>query len=289
MKKLIVFILALGILASYAAADDEPIGISAGLEFGVSNVNEANGGDMWPYIMPMLIYDNSFLDGGLDVYAEADYTFGIIKEPDENVNWQSLYVDLMLGYNLSLGSASDLSFILENEFDEIVISPNYEGENSLTGIFTPAVKFKQGLDIGSLSAKIGVPVTYVQYSKDADTAIWLDLTLGWKSNFGMGIQARICNLLSPSDNAGYLGLETIVSYETEPLYFQIKILIPKENDGVIITPRYGDLFGKGVIITPRFEYSFKDFIFYVKSKFTDIGVDGRNVSISPALGFTYSF
>jgi len=294
MKRFIIFFLALGLSAGFIYADDEEeettsIGLSAWLEFGIVDINKADDREMWPYLMQVLTYDNSFFDGALDIYAEADYTAGLVKEPDEDVNWNSLYVDLFAGYNFSFGGASTLSFMLENEFEEIVFTPVYDGENAITGIVTPAVKFNQKFSFGGIYAQIGLPVTYTQYNKDADVTTWLDFKLGWKSNFGLGIYAKIYNQLSPDDNAGYLGLESIVSYGTGPVYFQVKLLFPHDFDGLDITPRYGDFFNHGVIITPRFEYYFKSFTFYAKCKIANIGVDGENIRISPALGVIYSF
>ena len=280
MKKCIFLFLVMCMSAGFAAAEDEGIGLSVGLEFGVENVNKANSGEMNPYLMPMLIYENSFLDDTLDVYAELDYTFGFTKEPDDNkdeVNPQSIYLDLMVGYNLNLGDTSVLSFILENEFDKLIISPRYNESSALTGIFTPAVKFNQKLDIGDLYAQIGAPVTYSQYDKDADTAIGLDFTIGWNSAFGLGIEAKFCTLLIPGDDAGYTGIETIVSYETELIHIEVETIIPKEINN------------EGVKVTPEFDYFFKNFTFYVKCEFTGIGASEGNAVISPALGIKYSF
>jgi len=281
MKKFFVLLFVLALTAGFAAAeDDEGIGLSAGLEFGVGNVSKADDGDMNPYLMPMLIYENSFLDETLDVYAELDYTFGFAKEPNDDgdeVNPQSLYFDFSLAYNLGLGGASTLSFILENEFDEITISPQYRETNALTGIFTPAVKFNQELDIGDLFAQIGAPITYIQYDKDADTETGLDFTLGWNSAFGLGIEAKVCTLIVPGDDAGYQGIEAIISYETETIYIEVETIIPRETGG------------DGVTVTPEFDYFFNNFTFYVKCECAGIGVDGGSISITPALGVKYRF
>ncbi|GBU29361.1 hypothetical protein R84B8_02925 [Treponema sp. R8-4-B8] len=279
MKRFFIAILVMALLASFAAAEDEEgIGLSVGLEFGIGNVNMANDEEMSPYLMPILIYENSFLDDALDVYAEVDYTFGFTKEPNDDgdeVNPQSMYVDLMIGYNLGLGDASTLSFILENEFDEIIIAPKIEEGNALTGIFTPAIKFNREFDFGDIYAQIGAPITY--YDKNTDASIGLDFTLGWNSSFGLGIEAKVCTLIVPNDDAGYTGVEAIISYATEPIYAEIEIIIPKEIDN------------EGVKITPEFDYSFKNFTFYVKCVFDGIGVKDGNVTISPALGVKYSF
>jgi len=274
MKKIIVLFLILCVVAGFAAADDEGIGLSVGLEFRAENASKANDGDVSTYLMPMIIYENSFLDGALDLSAELDYNFGLTKEDDTNP--QYLYVDLSVGYNISIGEKSTLSIILENEFDPIIVAPKIEEGNSLIGIFTPAVKFNQSLDIGDLYAQIGAPINYIQFYKDADTVIGLDFTLGWNSSFGLGIEAKICSLLSPSEASGYTGLDLTVSYEAESIYFEVETLIPNEIDI------------EGITITPEFDYSFKNFTFYIKSEFAGIGTDG-DVVISPALGIKYSF
>jgi hypothetical protein len=280
MKKFLVSLLVLALSAGLAAAEEEGIGLTAGLEFGAWNVNKANDADMGPYLMPMVIYENSFMDDALDIYAELDYTFGFSKEPNDDgdeVNPQSIYFDLMVSYNLGLGDTSTLSFILENEFDEFIISPKYDGSNALTGILTPAVKFNQQLDLGDLFVQAGSPITYSQYDKEADTLIGLDFTIGINSVIGLGFQAKIRTLLMPGDYAGYTGLETIVSYENGSVYAEVETIIPKEINV------------EGITITPEFDYSFQKFTFYVKSEFSFIGIEGGNVVISPALGVKYSF
>jgi len=271
-----VFFFVMVLSAAFAAAEDEGIGLSVGLEFGIENVNKANDEDMNPYLMPMLIYENSFLDETLDVYAELDDKLGFTQVPNDDgdeVNPQSMYIDLMIGYNLGLGEASTLSFILENE-DEIIISPRLTNGINLTGIFTPAVKYNHSLNFGDLFAQIGAPITY--YDIAVDTVIGLDLTLGWSSTFGLGIEAKIRTLLSPGDDAGYTGFEAIISYEAESIYAEVQTIIPKEIDF------------EGITITPKFDYSFKNFTFYIKCEFARIGVDG-GLSVTPALGVKYSF
>jgi hypothetical protein len=254
MQKLLVLSLIVSLAVSHAlfADEDEGIGLSAGLEFGIVNIGKANDEERYPYLMPMLIYENSFLDDSLEFYAELDYIFGFTKEPNDEGNEvfpQSLYFDLMVGYNLGLGSASTLSFILENEFDEIIISPRFKESNALTGIFTPAVKFTQSFDFGDLFAQVGVPITYVQYDKDADTEVGIDSTLGWNSSFGLGIEIKVLTLIAPRDISGFNGLEALIGYE----------------------------------------YVFRNFTFYAKCEFTGIGIKGEGMCVSPALGVKYSF
>jgi len=262
MKRFLVFFLVLVLAAGFVAAQD--LGLTAGLEFGLGNVGKAYGGDVEPYLMPMVIYETALLDDALDLYAELDYTIGL----NEDVP-MSLYFDLSLGYNLGLGDASTLTFILENEFDELYISP----DSGLVGIFTPAVKFNQAFDFGDLYAQIGLPITYI---KDFDTAVGLDFTVGWGSAFGLGLEAIIRNMIAPSDGAGYYELEATISYETDPIYFEVNLVFPKET-------------ADGITITPEFEYALGSLTLYAWIEFAGVGGDGGEVIVTPALGVKYSF
>jgi hypothetical protein len=270
MKRFLVFFLVLVLGAGFAAAQD--IGLTVGLEFGLEDV----GGDMAPYLMPMLIYENAFIDDALDVYAELDYTLGFGKaynEDGDEVLPQSLYIDLSVGYNLSLGDASTLSFILENEFDTIEISPS----DFITGIFTPAIKFNQGFDFGDIYAQVGLPVIYYPNVKDADAGLGLDFTLGWGSSFGLGIEVILSMMFAPEDDAGYSGLEATFSYEADSLYCELNAVFSS------------DIKAEGITITPEFDYSFGSLTAYLFIEFAGIGSDGGEVSITPALGVKYSF
>ena len=273
MKRFLVFFLVLVLGAGFAAAQD--IGLTVGLEFGLGNVGKADDGDVEPYLMPMVIYENAFLDDALDLYAEFDYTLGFTKVPNEDgdeVLPQEMYIDLSVGYNLSLGDASTLSFILENEFDAIEISPS----DFILGRFTPAIKFNQGFDFGDVYAQVGLPITYFPNINDAEALTGLDFTIGWGSSFGLGIEAIIYTHLAPGD-ADYLGFETTVSYEADSLYCELNAYFPS------------DIKAEGITITPEFDYSFDSLTAYLFIEFSGIGVDGGDVFITPALGIKYSF
>ena len=134
MKKFLAFFLVMSLAVSFAAAEDEDnegVGLSVGLEFGFEDIGDE---ERVPYLMPLLVYEKSFFDDALDLFAEIEYTVGFTGESELE---QSLALDFMAGYNLKLGDANTLSLILQNEFDEMAISPGF----SLDGIFTPAVKF----------------------------------------------------------------------------------------------------------------------------------------------------
>jgi len=285
MKNLVICFLVFFLAVSFVITADEVegTGFSVGLEFGIENINKAYDGDMGPYLMPMLIYDNSLLNGALDVYAELDYTFGLKREPNSNnkkVFPQSLYFDFLFGYNIGFSSVSTLSIIMENEFDELILSPRDSGSNNIRGVFTPAVKYNHVLDFGDLYFMFGSPITYIDYDKGAKTRVGLDFTIGWYGNFGLGVEAKALMQFLPAkkaEGAGYQGLEALVYYEFAPMYVEVLTEISK------------DIKNEGIIITPEFEYSFNNFTLYTKCKLTGIGIDGGKIVISPAVGIMLSF
>jgi len=258
MKKVFVVLLSLFMTVSFTAFGDEESGLSAGLEFGIANVSSD---ERMPYLMPMIIYEQSFLDEALDIYAELNYTFGFAEELE-----QSLYLDLIVGYNLGLGESSTLSFILQNRFDEITIP-----DGSFAGIFTPAIGFNQELNFGNIFTIFGLPV-YYNNNKDSDTELGLNFTLGWESSFGLGLEFTVLTMISGGYR--YDSLEAIARFETDPIYIEVIAEIPSEID-------------YGITITPLIEYVIGNFSLYAKCEFAGLGAD--KISFSPALGIKYSF
>jgi len=98
-----------------------------------------------------------------------------------------------------------------------------------------------------------------------------------EQHFGLGIEAKVCTLIVPGDDAGFSGVEATITYETETIYIEVETIIPKE------------ISNEGVKVTPEFDYSFKNFTFYVKCELTGIGMSDGDVIISPALGVKYNF
>jgi len=266
MKRMLIVFVVLFMALGFNAAGDDGIGLSVGLEFGLGDIGRAEGAIL-PYLtVPVIIYDTSFVDGSIDLYAELSYTLGFVEKSGDL--FHSLYFDFLFGYNFMFGTGSTISVILENELDSIKLAPDF----SLTGIFTPAVQYKQGLDFGDLYAKIGVPLTY----HDAGgIVVGIDGTIGWTSAFGLGIETVVYSEVSP--NVSYLGFGALLSFETDPVYFELDLYIP------------GDIESEGITITPEFEYYLDNFTFYLSCEFEGIGIPGGTTIITPALGVKYSF
>jgi len=258
MKKVFVVLLSLFMTVSFTAFGDEESSLSAGLEFGIADVSND---EKMPYLMLMIIYEQSFFNEALDVYAELNYTFGFAEELE-----QSLYLDLIIGYNLSLGESSTLSFILQNKFDEITLP-----DGNFEGIFTPAVGFNQELNFGDIFAAAGLPVYYFN-NEDSDIELGLNFTLGWESSFGLELEFTILTMISGAYR--YDSLEAIARFETDPIYIEVIAEFPSEIDYEIT-------------ITPLIEYAIGNFSLYAKCKFAGLGAD--KISFSPALGIKYSF
>jgi len=289
MKKFPVFFLFLALIAGFAAADD--IGLSAGLEFGIIGVNDDPIG---PYLDVIVGYENSFLDEALDISASLLYDFDLTKDadPDGKIP-QFMSLDFVASYHLGVGDSSTLSLILEDQNDFILVP---KVNDAVLGIIKPGIGFNQGLDIGDLYAQLDFPILYAYYGLEKNhTYSGLDITLGWASAFGLGLEAGGHVLLSPSDKfgnetlSGFTGLSFTASYESGPIYADIAATFTLKNKEFAPYSYFDTLAGSGVSITPSFSYSF-DFglTAYVYCIFDGIGLDG-DVGITPAIGFTYSF
>jgi len=294
MRKFLTLVIALSLIAGFAMAEDEGIGLTPVLEFGIWNMNKPNDADdVEPYIMPGISYDNSFLDGALDLYTELDYYFGLNKPNGADKIYQELYFDLYLGYNLKLGENSTLTFCLENEND-VVITPVDDGlsvSDQHFGQIRPGIMFNQNVtDVGDLYAKVDIPIRYTQYWGDTNYPVGLDVTLGWGSTFGLGFKAKLYTLLVSDDDydTGFTGVDLTPSFETGPIYVAVNMRIAKENDWKS-SLFDGSSLKSGFAIIPQFQYSFDSGLsVYANCAIGSITGPG-DVRISPALGVTYSF
>ena len=274
MKKLLVLFLVLAITAGHIAAQDEDIGLSLGLEFGIENVNKANEEERYPYIAPMLVFDRSFLNNFLDIYTELDYFFFFKKDEVDKVYPQLLYFDLSLGFNLGLTDTSTLSIILENENEYFLIVPRIKGANNVYGIIKPGVKYSQMLHIGDIYSQIDLPIQYISYNKDDEFWMGLDLTFGMYTDIGFGLKTT--GHLSFKPEFDYYGLDVILSYENDFIYGELEINTPKK-------------FSDGITATPEINFFFIGFTLYANCMFEGIGNKDSKIVISPAAGLKFSF
>ena len=275
MKKLLVFFCVFALAGGFAAAQD--LGLSVGLELGVENVTKANDGDMVPYVSPMVIYENSLFNGILDIYTELDYTFQLTDIDDKEIT-QDLYFNIGLGFNLSLGKASTLTFLVENE-NELAVFPDAGYEqftDRLTGLVKPGIRFTQDLaDIGGIFAQVDVPVAYFPWNDDP--AVGLEASLGWDSVSGLGFMAKGLMALLPKDDLDFLGVEIVISFENNAFYAELEMDIPKEINL------------DGLTFIPEIEYTFGKLTLYAYCEIDGIGIKDSDIGISPALGVKFNF
>ena len=295
MKKLLVLFFALILAGGFVFAQNGGLGLSVGAEFGIENMNKANDIDeTYPYLMPMIIFENSFLDNSIDLYAELDYTYGFTKETGtdgNDANPQVLYFDLVLGFNLDLGYGSTLSFLVENE-NESIIAPKYDHLNSFGGLLTPGLKFTQETAFGDFYAQADYPFYYRHPYKDADFASGLNFTVGLDNSYGFGIKVQEYNSMTPK-MVWYNGLDLTLSYDTGIIYAEVKAEIGKYFDYADAIKDEVEPDRLGVSIIPELVFSLLGFTAYINCRFDYIGAKvfdkKADVMISPAIGIKYSF
>ncbi|GHV66363.1 hypothetical protein AGMMS49928_00890 [Spirochaetia bacterium] len=254
----------LAIPAGFAAAEengggDEEIGLSAGVELGFGDVaDEAKLG-----ITPNVVYENSF--DALDIFAELDYTIGI----DDPV-MQELYLEVELGYNFEFSGSGVLS-VIANSQNTFYIDPAPEDGFTHLGIVEPGIKYTHTLDIGDLYGQLGFPISYWTGIKD-ESAVDSYVTLGWASNFGLGLELTGNFALNPETD--FAGCGFLVSYEQGIFYGEVECAVDKEF--------------KSLEIKPQVDISPGPWTFTVRAEFYKFdGID--DWAVMPFIGAGYSF
>jgi len=298
MKKILILVLALSLIAGFVMAEDTSIGLTPYLEFGIWSANKPNNDkDTQPYLMPGISYDKSF--GNLDLYAELDYYLGLNKPNGASDLYQELYFDFSLAYNLKLSDASTLTFCLENDND-VNFTPLDDGlsvADQHYGQIRPGVRFNQDItDAGNLYAQVDIPIRYTPYWGDPNHPVGLDITLGMGTAFGVGLKTKIYTLLAydktrvdyDTYDTGYTGIDITPTFEKGPFYMEVNFRIAKES--YYTSSLFdGSSHKSGSAIIPRFQYNFDNGLSaYVDCAFGDITGPG-DVRVSPALGVSYSF
>ena len=269
-RSLLIVLVVLIFVTGFTSAED--LGVTVGVEFTIENIHRDNNSEDYrmPWLGPFVIYENSFLDDALDLYAELSFWFGFFDD-----NPKDLYFNLAAAYNLFLSPVSTLSFLLENEVESYAISPRPDEGSGAISIFKPGLRFTQSLGFGDVYAQALFPITYLNYFSDADTEVALKATLGWESDFGLGFSLTPVFSLSP--DSGYDSLEILATYGTDAIYIEVEVIIPNE---------FSDY---GMTITPEvFFHITGGFGAYLRCEVAGIGAEG-NMILAPAVGVTFSF
>ncbi|MDR2601599.1 MAG: hypothetical protein LBC53_04005 [Spirochaetaceae bacterium] len=245
-------------------------GFTIGIEAGFGDVIDEAAFS----ITPNVVYENSFLNESLDVFAEIDYT-AAFGDPTE----QGLYIEEEIGYNFSLIKNGTLSIILNN-VNEIQLSPKLEDGQTHLGTFEPSLKWTQGLGFGDLWLKVAFPTGYMTGVKDEDASVDLAPTLGWDSAFGLAVELGPDFSIKPEgDLAGY---HATLSYDHQGfVYGQVDLeVVGKEFENVLVTPEIG------VNINALNIYIKADIEMLAENE--EAGLESKT-AFRPAAGVKYSF
>ena len=327
MKKFLILFAVLALAAGFAAADedeyyedeyyededyededyyeDNSLGLTVGLEFGIYNINKRDDRNMQPYLYPSISYWNSFFDGKLALSAALGPYIGFYDvelEDGGSTKYVGLYFDLQLTYNLYLGSASTLSFSLENAIDKLDLNPRrkktYDGANAVNMVsyLYPGIGFNQEVEgLGGFYARAILSIIYLQDWYDR-TPLNLKTSIGWNSEFGLGlwIQEELAlNDLGGRRDPGHTQLSFGLSYWSSLFSADVEVDIPTkfdQNGGITITPsvQFPIPVIEGLSVWLKLEIS------SIGAKSWDWNVTppkeyNSDVGISPSIGINYSF
>lgn len=306
MKKFFVLFIAITMISSFAIADDEGIGLSVGAELVFIDVGSGVFGMKF---VPYIAYENSFGNLDVDVSLKIGFSCKSVSTgySSEILIKRSLWLDLEFnfGYNFYVSEDSIFSLGLWGQLDGLLsgfpmiaavpgrpdgLSFSFSTEESS---LMPWVSFNQSLNFGDIYAVLGFPVRIREYGlyrpEDSNTFFGIDLTIGWESNFGLGINLTPHFALLP-DFDSYYGLTAGLTYEIGPLFTGLDFYFPLDVDtegiSISLLLQYqinnsmaiyaGISFGRSGLLTP-FKWA------------GGLGIDGYDAPITPFVGFRYSF
>jgi hypothetical protein len=237
-------------------------GLSAGLDFNLHiHRHEHEGEEAETEVAPnaalALAYSEGFFDDKLEFNIGLSYGFNFLKgyfdldhdyghEQDEHDGHghnhshdhdlfahrdffqQALFLHAGLTYSLDVLYFSKLSFVLENDTG-FYLSPRIGEENNTEGILRPGMQWSSALNFGEIHVRYDVPLHYVYYFKGEEFGVGSDITLGWQSKFGLGIDCTGRFLLLPE--TGFDGVDAIVSYAIPIKNFEFYINLELEGIG----------------------------------------------------------
>ncbi|MCL1992179.1 MAG: hypothetical protein FWG66_04450 [Spirochaetes bacterium] len=238
MKRILVFFLALSMAAGFSMADEEGTGLSAGVEFGIEDINDG----VEPYLYFDISFERSFLDDAVDIFAELGYTLGfssVTTSGGRDVLPQTMYFGIGAGFNLDVGEASVLSFIVEHEFEDILINPRFSGINNFAAVVTPSIRFGHEVDFGEVFAQVGFPVTYIDHDRDADVEAGVVITLGWESDFDLEVEIETHIPFDLGDEGVAVTPEVGYSFGDFSFHFSIEFAGLGVSGAFSVTPAIG--------------------------------------------------
>ncbi|MDR1787451.1 MAG: hypothetical protein LBR16_03265 [Treponema sp.] len=246
-KSLLFLALTLAGLACLPAFAEESegggIGLSPGLELGFGNAADKAAFSLKPGI----VYEHSF--GSFDLSGEFDW---IVTFDDPAAH--DLYLEVEAGYQLRLGEASVLSFIVNNTNDTFRLAPSLEDGETHNGVLEPSVLFTQTFGFGDLYGQLGFPFTYLSGVED-ERLMDSYLTIGWNADFGLGLECTATYNIDPERTLSEFG--AVLSFEKGIFYAEAECLADKGFKNFAINPEVDVTLGDWTLIL-RAELVFPD-------------------------------
>jgi len=279
MKKLLVLLLALSLVGGAAFAQN--LGLTAGLEFNIGQLNHDHVDAMdTAELRPFLVWENSDLVENLDLYAEIGLPFWMSNEWADDF-WMAMDIELDAAYHLSVSPQGVLTFGL-NFFAYFDLQP---GNADADLWLYPRVKYTHDLNGISLFGKLEFPL-YLGTAVDAFDFVGLDIRLGMNMGLGGGLfefKVDINNTLSDHANeTSFFDYLTITpSFATGPWYAEVAFGIPTVENGM-------DIYG--LFIIPEVRYNITDsLLVWLNLPIFNIGAAYDDVGIGLGLGVQFSF
>jgi len=311
MKKILVLVLALSLVGGAAFAQQQDLGLTAGLEFNIGALNDGDIDAMdtaGTYVRPFFILEDSDLVEGLELEVEIGIPFWIngFGSSDFAIEmgrtlggfgvtvdefWMDIDFRFFAGYSLGLTPEGTLRLSLESEnWFEVV----RDGDDTFHfGILTPAIRYTHDLGDMSFFGQVGFPFLLFAAGDgasgvDAFDFVGLDFTLGMNMGLDAGIlgfELTLENLIRDEwvddhDFAQYLTLLPSFTFATIPLYVEAEFIIPLWENGM-------DWMGMSII--PEVQYEIIDGLrAWLNLPMHGIGSDG-DVHVGLGLGVMFSF
>jgi len=309
MKRgLLVFALVMFIIGGGAFAQD--LGVTAGLEFGIGQLNHEDADAMdSAWIRPMFMYENTDLVEGLRIYAELGLPLWFSDHAEEF--WMGMDLTLSGTFNLELSPEGTLGLMLESASafwfgGDDAVGPIFREPAPRGALFRHSNEvydnFATGLGIGvRYTHNLGAMNVFGQvntafnlfadgdYTPDALDNLFLDFQLG----MSMGLDAGVLGFLvgldmdlqlggeSPDDTLHTLWFMPSFTFADFPLYVQVEIVVPMYEDGMDI---------EGMTIIPEFRFMAMDNLqLYFNLPMWNIGADDGDLALGLGLGVLFRF
>lgn len=292
MKKFLLLFLALSLLGGAAFSED--LGLTAGVEFNIGQLNPEGNVDVMDTggtnIRPFVIWEADLVEN-LDITVEMGLPFWGNTEGDDNF-WMDLDLNIFAAYHLGLSPEGTLRFSLESDnLFEVVRdwSPRFH-----SGTLIPGVKYTHDLGGMSVFGKVGLPfllfaVGDAARGVDPLDEVGIDFTLGMGMDMNpgtLGFELGLLNSIrsggrSSDDFARYLTLLPSFTFAAIPLYAEVDIIIPIYSNGMDF---------EGVTIIPEFRYDItSSFQAWVNLPIFNVGADYGDVGVGLGIGVQFSF